>query len=111
MDRLDYNMKIFTLRTQLSLPFDHFKNLGCISGRLGSNKAWELEHTYYSGSLFDIDISCSTREDHAGFDFTLGLLGYGINFRIYDTRHWNYNLNRWEHYEYSETLRRTMAQD
>ena len=32
-------MKIFTLRTQISLPFDHFKNLGCISGKLFGNKA------------------------------------------------------------------------
>jgi hypothetical protein len=68
-------MKIFSLRTQISLPFNHFKNLGSISGRLGYNKAWELEHNYYSGSLFDIDISLSRQEDHAGFDFTLGLFG------------------------------------
>ena len=92
-------MKIFSLRTQISLPFDHFKNLGCISGRLGANKAWELEHTYYSGSLFDIDTSFSIQEDHAGFDLTLGLFGYGINFRIYDTRHWNYEKKAWEVYE------------
>jgi hypothetical protein len=44
-------MKIFNLRTQISLPFDHFKNLGCISGRINKHTAWELEHTYYSGSL------------------------------------------------------------
>jgi len=86
-------MKIFSLRTQISLPFDHFKNLGSISGLLGYNKAWELEHNYYSGSLFDIDVSFSIREDHAGFDFTLGLFGYGVHFHIYDTRHWDYEKN------------------
>jgi len=93
-------MKIFSLRTQIHLPFDHFKNLGCISGQLSKHTAWELEHTYYSGSLLDIDTSLSTREDHAGFDFTLGLFGYGVNFRIYDTRHWNYETNKWEVYDY-----------
>ena len=91
-------MKIFTLRTQISLPFDYFKNLGSISGQLFGNKAWELEHTYYSGSLFDIDINGSIREDHAGFEMCLGLFGYGIHFHIYDTRHWNYELNKWETY-------------
>jgi len=91
-------MKIFNLRTQISLPFDHFKNLGCISGKLFGNKAWELEHTYYSGSLFDIDISWGIREDHAGFDFTLGFFGYSINFRIYDTRHWDDYHKCWEIY-------------
>ena len=104
-------MKIFSLRTQISLPFDNFKNLGCISGKLFGNTAWELEHTYYSGSLLDIDISWGIREDHAGFEFTFGLFGYGVHFHIYDTRHWNYDLKRWEHYEYSETLRRTVAKD
>ena len=95
-------MKIFSLRTQISLPFDHFKNLGSISGLLGYNKAWELEHNYYSGSLFDIDVSFSIREDHAGFEFTLGLFGYGVHFSLYDTRHWNYNTNRWEEYNFDE---------
>ena len=104
-------MKLFNLQTQIYLPFDHFKNLGSISGHISSNKAWELEHTYYSGSLLDIDISLSVREHHAGFEITLGLFGYSVHFQIYDTRHWNYELNRWEHYEYSETLRRTVAKD
>ena len=91
-------MKIFNLRTQLSLPFDHFENLGCVSGQLFENTAWELEHTYYSGSLFDIDISWSIREDHAGFEICLGMFGYGVHFHIYDTRHWDYEKNAWELY-------------
>jgi hypothetical protein len=94
-------MKLVTLRTQISLPFDYFKNLGCISGRLTKNLAWELEHSYYSGSLLDIDIELSRDEDHAGFDLTVGLLGYGIHFRIFDTRHYDYYLKEWvkEHYD------------
>jgi hypothetical protein len=92
-------MKIFNLRAQVILPFDYFKNLGCISGTLGKHKAWELEHTYYSGCLFDIDTSLSYQENHAGFEFCIGVLGYGISFRIYDTRHWNYEKNIWETYD------------
>lgn len=91
-------MKIFNLRTQLSLPFDHFKNLGCISGRITKHTAWELEHTYYSGSLFDIDVSWSIREDHAGFEICLGLFGYGVHFHIYDTRHWDEYHKQWQVY-------------
>ena len=91
-------MKIFNLRTQLSLPFDHFKNLGCISRRITKHTAWELEHTYYSGSLFDIDVSWSIREDHAGFEICLGLFGYGVHFHIYDTRHWDEYHKQWEVY-------------
>jgi hypothetical protein len=91
-------MKIFNLRTQLSLPFDYFKNLGCISGRINKHTAWELEHTYYSGSLFDIDVSWSIREDHAGFEICLGIFGYGVHFHIYDTRHWDEYHKQWEVY-------------
>ena len=91
-------MKIFNLRTQISLPFDHFKNLGCISGSITKHTAWELEHTYYSGSLFDIDVSWSIREDHAGFEICLGLFGYGVHFHIYDTRHWDEYHKQWEVY-------------
>jgi hypothetical protein len=89
-------MKVFSLRTQINLPFDNFKNLGCISGMLWSSKAWELEHNYYSGSLFDIDVQLTTQEDHAGFEITLGLFGYGVHFRIYDIRHWDYERNIWQ---------------
>jgi hypothetical protein len=86
-------MKLFNLQTQIYLPFEHFRNLGSISGGITAHTAWELEHTYYSGVLLDIDIRLSVREHHAGFEFTLGLLGYGISFRIYDTRHWSYENN------------------
>ena len=91
-------MKIFSLRTQIHLPFDHFKNLGCISGRISEHKVWELEHTYYSGSFFDIDVSWSIREDHAGFEICLGLFGYGVHFHIYDNRHWDDYHKCWEIY-------------
>jgi hypothetical protein len=92
-------MKLFNLQTQIYLPFDYFKNLGSISGRISSSKAWEVEHTYYSGSLLDIDISLSVREHHAGFELTVGILGYGVGFRLYDTRHWNSELNTWVAYD------------
>jgi hypothetical protein len=29
----------------------------------------------------------------------LGVLGYGIAFRIYDTRHWDYETNTWVNYD------------
>jgi hypothetical protein len=86
-------MKLFNLQAQIYLPFEHFRNLGSISGSISAHTAWELEHTYYSGVVLDIDIRLSVREHHAGFEFTLGLLGYGISFRIYDTRHWDYDTN------------------
>jgi hypothetical protein len=98
-------MNILNLRFELTNPvdrWDYFKNLGCIFGRLGQHSAWELEHTYYSPLLLDIEARWSCRTDHAGFEFGVGILGYGIHFRIYDTRHWNEFDNCWEEREFSE---------
>ena len=86
-------MNILNIRIELKNPFDrwdYFRNLGCASGMLFTHKAWEVEHSYYSPMLVDADIRWRHRTDHAGFELTLGILGYGISFRIYDTRHWNY---------------------
>ena len=92
-------MKLIHLRFNLATPWELFKNLGSLHGRLGRHRAWELEHTYYAGSLVDVEFAVSTGEDHAGLELCLGLLGYGIGFRVYDTRHWNTTLNTWVAYD------------
>lgn len=98
-------MNIVNIRMELANPFDRwdcFKNLGCISGRLFQHKAWELDHTYYSPMLADVDLVWNKCTDHAGLAFSIGLLGYGISVRIYDTRHWNYDRNCWEEWNWNE---------
>ena len=89
-------MNIVDIRIQLKNPFDswdYFCNLGCLYGKLFNYKSWELEHSYYSPMLFDADIRLTRGQDHAGIEFGIGILGYGISFRIYDTRHWNHSTN------------------
>jgi len=98
-------MKLLNIRIELQSPFDrwdYFTNFGWISGMLTKYTAWELEHSYYSPMLFDCELRLSVREDHAGFEFGIGILGYGIHFLIYDTRHWNYDLNCYEERDFSE---------
>jgi len=98
-------MNILNLRFELTNPFDrwdYFRNLGCISGMLTRYKAWELEHSYYSPLLLDFELRWTHRTDHAGFEFGIGILGYGIHFRIYDTRHWNPDTKQYEEYDFSE---------
>ena len=87
-------MQIFTFRTQLTNPFaspDSFRNLGGVFGSLTKNWGWELEHGFYPRALLDIDINISVHEDHHGLDFTIGLLGYGIHFIIYNRNHYEHN--------------------
>jgi hypothetical protein len=89
-------MNILNIRIEISNPWDrwdYFRNLGSVSGDLGLYKAWELEHTYYSPLLFDLDIKWNHKVDHAGFECGIGVLGYGIHFRIYDIRHWDHAKN------------------
>jgi len=47
-------------------------------------------------TFLELSVNYTVKQDHAGFNFTIGLLGYDLAFTIYDTRHWNYNLNTWE---------------
>jgi len=98
-------MNILNLRFELTNPFDrwdHFRNLGSLFGRISEHKAWELEHSYYSPLLIDIDAKWTHRTDHAGIEIGIGLLGYGVSFRIYDNRHWNHTTNSWEEHDFDE---------
>lgn len=91
-------MKLLFLRLEVLNPWskDKFKNLGCLHGKLSKNKAWELEHTVYDGTLLDVSVSYTIREDHAGFELVLGVFTYGIGFRIYDIQHWDIKNNTWK---------------
>jgi len=98
-------MNIVNLRFELANPFDrweYFNGLGCLSGRLTKYKAWELEHSFYTGLVADIELRWTRRMDHAGFELGIGLFGYGVSFRIYDTRHWDDYHNKWEEYKFDE---------
>jgi len=86
------------LRLEIRNPWsrDRFKNLGCVFGKITKNMTWEIEHTYYDGMLVDLDFEFTTKQDHAGLRFCLGILGYAIGFTIYDIRHWNSETNTWQ---------------
>lgn len=78
---------------------ENFVNLFCRSGKITKNKAWEFEITKYTLTLFEVSLSLTTKQDHAGLQVSLGLFGFTVQLRIYDGRHWNYETNTWEVYE------------
>jgi hypothetical protein len=94
-------MKLFRTRLELTNPWskDKFKNLGCVSGRISKNLSWELEHTFYDGMLLDLDFEFTTKQDHAGLRFSLGIFGYSMGFNIYDVRHWNHEIKDWMNHD------------
>lgn len=75
-----------------------FHNYKCYSWKFGKNKALEVE-LLGSSDIIDIHLSMTRRQSHAGIKFELGLLGYNLHCMFYDTRHWDYVLNKWEIYE------------
>ena len=74
---------------------ENFKNLFCRSGLITEHKAWEFEVCRYSYDLLKISFDWSLRCDHAGPSLELCLFGYGVEAKIYDTRHWDYDNDCW----------------
>ena len=75
-----------------------FYYLGNVNGQLTENKCWEIEQ-YLSGVIVEFEFNFTVRQDHAGCELSLGLLGYNIHGNFYDRRHWNTDTNSWKKYE------------
>ena len=47
-------------------------------------------------NVFSLDIDVRFRgEDHAGPKVALEFMGWSLDAKIYDTRHWNFDAGRW----------------
>jgi len=92
-------MMHFNFRLANPWAKENFKNLFCKGGLISKNTAWEVESIRHSWTLLEVSIAWSTRQDHAGPSIELGLLGYSISAKIYDTRHWDYVTGDWEVYD------------
>ena len=62
------------------------------------HKYWEIQ-TMKTCELFRIEFSWTVREDHAGMGLELALLGYQIDFRFNDSRHWDIEKDCWVIYD------------
>jgi hypothetical protein len=90
---------MFNIKFNIDNPFtDRFANLVNRSGRLTENKAWEFE-ILKANCIVNLSLDFTTQCDHAGLQFAFGLLGYEMCFKIYDTRHWDYQNKTWIKYE------------
>lgn len=58
------------------------------------HKYWEVQ-IIKNDNLFRVEFGWTVKEDHAGVNLELGLLGYEIHATVYDSRHWNAEENRW----------------
>ena len=77
-------------------PFSNkFSGLFIKRGRLTQVKSWEL-NAYRTNTIFLIGLNFTIKRDHAGGKVRLGAMGFEVEFQIYDARHWDPQLNRWE---------------
>jgi hypothetical protein len=69
----------------------------CIAQSLWGFKGMELNlswnRDFYNYFLFET--AWSRRQDHAGFGLMIVIFKFEFDFRIYDSRHWNYEKDRY----------------
>ena len=74
------------LRNPFSDRWDNVYNRSAVIDRL--HKAVEFE-VYRDTTIISFAFRWNIRQDHAGMNLELGLLGYTVSAQYYDTRHWN----------------------
>jgi hypothetical protein len=73
-----------------------FRNFGCRGGQITQHKRWEVQFSHYAYNCAEIKLDFNWQgQDHAGPWITLNILGYTLDARIHDIRHWDDVDNCW----------------
>jgi hypothetical protein len=91
----------FTVRNPWS---QQFKNLWGKSYSTPFKYKFVEFQIYRDSSLLQFVIDWTMRQSHSGLKFELGLLGYCVDFNLYDSRHWDYKKNCYHNYSNEEGL-------
>jgi hypothetical protein len=88
---------MINFKFNLEIPWwNRFDSIKSWAGKTPfKNKFWEVQ-VMKSNDIVAVDLSITARTDHAGADLWLALLGYSVNFKFYDNRHWDYEKNIWQ---------------
>jgi hypothetical protein len=82
------------LKFSISNPFSNrWDTLFFRNGTLPKHKAWEF-NGYRTNQIINLEFGVTFKGDHAGLKTMVGLFGFNLELSIYDTRHWNYEKNR-----------------
>ena len=92
---------MITFSLNISNPWsDRWSNIYCTGGKtIFANKSWELQIDKTS-DILGFDMRYTRRQDHAGLFLSASLLGFELIINLFDVRHWDYEKNDWEVYEY-----------
>ena len=76
------------------------KKLHYVHCKVFKNKYLEIQCQAWSwrdsGRYFDFHTHWTTAGDHAGFEIHFEIMGWFLNIKVYDCRHWDYKNNRWK---------------
>jgi hypothetical protein len=71
----------------LNLPFsDRWKTVSYRSGIVKGYWVWEF-NIYSTHQLIMIDTNLRVKSGRRGLQFLVGMLGYAVEFNLYDTKH------------------------
>lgn len=108
-----------TIGFSINLPWGWAKNRKSVTwfdswahGQISENKAWEWQTGYFGWTtVFDLDLDLiPTGGDHAGIGISLTILGFMIDAKVYDRRHWDEEAGTWEKYD-EESMQARMSRD
>jgi hypothetical protein len=65
---------------------------------IAKNKAFSMQLTKWQPhTLFQVKIDLAWKgQDHAGPNLTIEFFGFFFDIKIYDTRHWDYENDKWK---------------
>lgn len=76
----------FNIRNPFTRRFDIVKSYNGSS--ILKYKHWEF-NIYKTSDIIGINLEITHRCDHAGISLQISLLGYNIEYHLYDIRHWD----------------------
>ena len=70
----------------------------CLGINLSPNKAMEIQVGRFAPApyFFCLEMGWDRQCDHAGPSFEVGVWGFHLMIKGYDTRHWDHGNKRWE---------------
>lgn len=90
------------LSFQISNPIgkENFKSYWSWTKSFSDHKHLEMQLYRYKAYLLEVELDLHWRGfDHAGPELNLGLFGYNLRMKLYDSRHWDYDTNQWVKYQ------------
>lgn len=90
------------LSLSIKNPFKHnkWKSILQKDYSITKNKTLEVGFYKYGFNIFELTLDLSFRgSDHSGPSLELNVFTYCFRLGIYDNRHWDLILNKWEEHE------------